>query len=932
MDEHRLPARSRVTTRLRRGVLLLTMVTAVSPWAFAHPVAAVRATLVPEADARVEEANPTRNFGASSTLGADGSPRKEAYLRFSVPAGTGPVTSATLRLRVKDSTDNGPEVRATSSDWNESTITWANRSAPTGGVIADAGKLSSGTWVAYDVTALVRAPGPVAFHLGPESKNGADFASRESGTYRPELIVESTGSGGGGTETAFPAVADTYGDEARPDRNFGSDTTMYVQGGSDPDMASYLRFGVDGLSGPVQRATLRLWVTNGTGNGPAVQPTSGNWTEAGLTWQNRPAPTGAAVADAGAVAKGWAEFDVTPLVTGPGSFNFVLLSGSSDSLGARTSEASAAERPQLVVQTGPAPTTTTTTSTTTTSTTTSTTTTTTTLPPTTTTTLPPTTTTSSTTTTTAPPPDQPVAEAGEPWLGLARLVTHGCEPDCIQSTYSLSVTDVAPGDTGDQRHAFRYAPGAAAVLRLEWSRSADGAGCGAPAATTMEVSLRTPGGGSRIGSTDWDADIPGTCSGALERTIHLDVDPMDGRPDADYYGVMEVFGWLTGGGDTDGADTRGARPADPGDEPGRYARGHLVSGGVMVGWHEDGDDPVLMAANERILGEPFGLVRTYESDWEPPSMRVRNWMAEGKFVLWSVKPPEDAAGHDDWTPVATGAEDAMLRTQVSQLQTWAAAFDTQAGFIFNHEPHDDTDILSRNDPCQVPGNSAFPCSGTAAEFIDIYERLRTIIDALGAQDRVKLVYTATLSWAVDVAPGSAVLGSGDPMTQGPGGESVIDYVDLIAHDSYNWYCFRARCDWEYPDEFGAWGRGVELAETQGKQIIMAETASHPGCLDATPSPVFHCENEDPDDLPGPTRDDWVVRIGTWLESDARARRWILGFAYFHSLHTNDWRFVDQTGMTGSGRDGWRNVFVTDSNYNDALGGHDYFTQYGFNNL
>ncbi|HEY3241142.1 MAG TPA: hypothetical protein VGL92_16380, partial [Acidimicrobiia bacterium] len=501
----------------------------------------------------------------------------------------------------------------------------------------------------------------------------------------------------------------------------------------------------------------------------------------------------------------------------------------------------------------------------------------------------------------------------------------------VQSTYSLSIEDVTPTDTGDQRNAFRYPPGAAAVLRLEWSRSGPGSGCGTPAATTMEVSLRTPNGGNILGKTVWEPSIPGTCGGALQRTIHFDTDPMDGvSDDADYYGVMEIYGRLTGG-DTGGADTRGTRPADPADEPGRYARGHLVSGGVMVGWHEDGDDPVALAANERTLGEPFGLVRTYEPDWEPPSIRVRNWMAEGKFALWSVKPPVDAAGHDDWTPVALGAEDDMIRAQVTQLQTWAAAYDTQAGYIFNHEPHDDTDIPGRVDPCETSGNRAFPCSGTSWEFIDIYERIRGIIDSLGA-DRVQLVYTATLSWAVDMAPGSNVLGSGDPMTQGPEGESVIDYVDLIAHDSYNWYCFRASCDWEYPDEFGAWGRGVELAETQGKQIIMAETASHSGCPDATPSTTFKCQNEDPSDLPGPSRDDWLVRIGTWLESDHRARQWIAGFAYYHSLHTNDWRFADQTGITGSGQTGWRNVFVTDTTYNDALGGHDYFTQYGFNNL
>ena len=38
--------------------------------------------------------------------------------------------------------------------------------------------------------------------------------------------------------------------------------------------------------------------------------------------------------------------------------------------------------------------------------------------------------------------------------------------------------------------------------------------------------------------------------------------------------------------------------------------------------------------------------------------------------------------------------------------------------------------------------------------------------------------------------------------------TAFDFVDYIAHDSDNWYCFRTSCAWEYPDEFGAWGRGV----------------------------------------------------------------------------------------------------------------------------
>jgi hypothetical protein len=524
-----------------------------------------------------------------------------------------------------------------------------------------------------------------------------------------------------------------------------------------------------------------------------------------------------------------------------------------------------------------------------------------------------------------------VAEAGEPWLGLARVVTHACEPRCLQSTYSLSVEDVTASDAGDRRGAFRYPPGQSAVLRLEWDRSVSGGGCGSPAAVTMDVSMRQPDA-ARIGNAVWAAQIPATCSGVLLRTVYFDADPMDGAADdVPYYGVMEVYGRLSAAGAATGADTRGAAPGSPGDAPGRYARGHLVSGGVMVGWHEGGDDPVRLAANETTLGEPFGLVRSYSPTWATPNNRVRDWLGQGKFVLWSVKPPADAAGHDDWTPVADGSQDDMIRQQVALLQSWAQAGGTEAGYIFNHEPHDNADILGVVDKCEQTGDASYPCSGTPAEFIDSYQRMRAIIDELGA-DRVRLIYTATLSRATATAPGSSVLGSGDPMTQGEGGESVISSVDLIAHDSYNWYCFRSSCNWTFPDDPGGWSRAVQLAETQGKQLIMAETATHPGC-DATGGPAgFGCENESPGDLPSPTRDDWLMHIGTWLERDARARRWIVGFAYYHTLHADDWRFVDQTGLPGSGVTGWRNVFTVDSSLNDALGGQDYVAQYGFNNL
>ena len=517
-------------------------------------------------------------------------------------------------------------------------------------------------------------------------------------------------------------------------------------------------------------------------------------------------------------------------------------------------------------------------------------------------------------------------EVDEPWLGLARVVTETCEPECARTVYSLSVQDVSPSDTGDQRQAFRFPPGQRQVLRLEWARSAADGSCGPTVDVTMEVSLRRPGG-TRIGSAVWDAEILGGCSGVLIQPFDFDSDPLNGEDDEAYDGVMEVYGRLSSAGDATGADTRGAAPQTPGATPGRYARGHLLSGGVMVGWHESGDDPDKLAANEAVLGEPFGLVRSYSPTWKTPGNRVRDWLDQGKFVLWSVKPPLDAFGNQDWTPVADGSEDAMIGQQVQLLQSWAEAGNTQVGYIFHHEPHDNADVADEIDKCERPSDSEYPCAGTPIEYIDSYERIRAVIDELGA-GRVKLVYTATLSRAAETASGSSVPGSGDPMTQGTDGESVVGYVDLIAHDSYNWYCFRSSCNWQFPDS--DWDKGVTLAETQGKQLIIAETASHPGCVSTTYPPGVGCEEDET--APSPTRDDWLMRIGTWLESDEHARRWIVGFAYYHTLHNEDWRFVGQTGLFASGLEGWRNVFVVDSPLNDALGGHDYFAQYGFNNL
>ncbi len=100
----------------------------------------------------------------------------------------------------------------------------------------------------------------------------------------------------------FTPVADASVQAASPAQNFGTGTLLLSD--TSPLEESYLRFSVAGLSGTVTSARLRLYVSNGTSNGPALHPVAGGWTETGVTWDTRPSRTGAAVANVGTLVLG----------------------------------------------------------------------------------------------------------------------------------------------------------------------------------------------------------------------------------------------------------------------------------------------------------------------------------------------------------------------------------------------------------------------------------------------------------------------------------------------------------------------------------------------------------------------------------------------------------------------------------------------------
>jgi fibronectin type 3 domain-containing protein len=143
-------------------------------------------------------------------------------------------------------------------------------------------------------------------------------------------------------------VADTYVKVTSPTTNYGRATLLRVDG--DPTTNTYLKFTVSGVSGPVLRARLRIWVSAGSSTGFATHAvTSTSWSETAMTWNTAPAINPAVVSSTGRTTSGsWVTVDVTPLASTNATITVGLTSSgnSSSSYGSRESGATA---PQLLL-------------------------------------------------------------------------------------------------------------------------------------------------------------------------------------------------------------------------------------------------------------------------------------------------------------------------------------------------------------------------------------------------------------------------------------------------------------------------------------------------------------------------------------------------------------------------------------------------------
>ena len=135
----------------------------------------------------------------------------------------------------------------------------------------------------------------------------------------------------------FAPLHDAHTKSSRPGSNYGSKDHIRLRNGR---YHGYLKFDIIGLAGPVQSATLRMYVTNASPSGGSIYSVANTlidgttpWTEENLTGGNAPGISGSPLSSVGAaVLNTWVEFDVTAAVTGNGTYSFGLKNSSSNSV------------------------------------------------------------------------------------------------------------------------------------------------------------------------------------------------------------------------------------------------------------------------------------------------------------------------------------------------------------------------------------------------------------------------------------------------------------------------------------------------------------------------------------------------------------------------------------------------------------------------
>jgi acid phosphatase type 7 len=182
--------RCRPSSRTSLALATVAIVTVVAPLgsAVATPVAAAPAvtqvlTVGAYADAHIQQATPSTNFGTSTTLQADSGSgvTKRIYLKFVVSGVPADASLSAARLRMTATNSSGAVVSAkpgSHNNWSESGVNWSN--APVYGLRTDNSPAVAAGPVEWDLSSYVSGNGVYSVILTQASSTQTSFRSRQS--------------------------------------------------------------------------------------------------------------------------------------------------------------------------------------------------------------------------------------------------------------------------------------------------------------------------------------------------------------------------------------------------------------------------------------------------------------------------------------------------------------------------------------------------------------------------------------------------------------------------------------------------------------------------------------------------------------------------------------------------------------------------------
>ena len=191
------------------------------------------------------------------------------------------------------------------------------------------------------------AGGPTAT---PAATNTPTPTLSPTNTPTGTQAATSTPASTSGGSLTFSPVADTCIDASHPSTNYGISTMVRTD--ASPVIQTYLLFNVQGISGSVTSAKLRVYANSSSSMKYDVRSVSNtSWGEKTLTYNNAPAASSVINSSAPSfAANSWTEVDVTSLIQTNGLVSLALTSANNTAVSFSSKEGT--HPPQLIVQTG----------------------------------------------------------------------------------------------------------------------------------------------------------------------------------------------------------------------------------------------------------------------------------------------------------------------------------------------------------------------------------------------------------------------------------------------------------------------------------------------------------------------------------------------------------------------------------------------------